>query len=60
MSGLTRDGTAEPVLRDQVLRRERVDTEKFIFSVQLTRNRIDNLLTRLIHTILLYVVTIDT
>ena len=43
MSRLTRDGTAEPVSRDQVLRRER-DTEKFIFSVQLTTSRIGNLM----------------
>ena len=36
MSRLTRDGTAEPVSRDQMLRRER-DREMFIFPVQLTK-----------------------
>ena len=35
MSRLALDGTAEPVSRDQILRRER-DREIFIFSVQLT------------------------
>ena len=49
MSRLARDGTAEPVSRDQILRRER-DREMFIFPVQLTTNRIDRL-TRLIHTL---------
>ena len=43
MSRLTRDGTAEPVSRDQILRRERG------FFVQPTPSRIGNL-TRLIHT----------
>ena len=42
MSRLTRDGTAEPVSRDQILKRER-DREKFIFPVQLTTSRIGNL-----------------
>ena len=55
MTRLTRDGTAEPVSRDQILRRER-DREVFIFPVQLTTSRIGNL-TRLIHT-LLYAMTI--
>ena len=32
ISGLTRDGTAEPVSRDQILRRER-GQEKIIFSL---------------------------
>ena len=49
---MTRDGTAEPVWRDQILRRV------LIPHVQLTTSRIGNL-TRLIHT-LLYVMTIHT
>ena len=57
MSRLTRDGTAEPVSRDQILRHARVQG-KIIFPVQLTTSRIGNL-TRLIHT-LLYVMTIHT
>ena len=37
MSRLTRDGTVEPVSRDQILRRERgYDREIFNFPVQLT------------------------
>ena len=40
MNRLTRDGTAEPVSRDQVLRRE--PREILIFSVQLTTSRIGN------------------
>ena len=55
MSRLTRDGTAEPVSRDQILRHAR-GQRNIIFSVQLTTSRIGNL-TRLIHT-LLYVMTI--
>ena len=55
MSRLTRDGTAEPVSRDQILRRAR-GQGNIIFTVQLTTSRIGNL-TRLIHT-LLYVMTI--
>ena len=51
-----RDGTAEPVSRDQILRHG--DRGIFIFPVQLTTNRIGNL-TLLIHT-LLYVMTIHT
>ena len=47
MSRLTRDGTAEPVSRDQILRRGR-GQELFIFLFQLTTSRIGNL-TRLIH-----------
>ena len=39
---MTRDGTAEPVSRDQILRRERV-RENTIFPVQLTTSRIGNL-----------------
>ena len=42
MSRLTRDGTAEPVSRDQILRRER-GQGKNIFPVQLTTSRIGNL-----------------
>ena len=56
MSKLTRDGTAEPVSRDQILRHARGQGN--IFPVQLTTSRIGNL-TRLIHT-LLYVMTIHT
>ena len=55
MSRLTRDGTAEPVSRDQILRHAR-GQGNIIFPVQLTTSRIGNL-TRLIHT-LLYVMTI--
>ena len=44
MSRLTRDGTAEPVSRDQILRRERErGNEILIFPVQLTTSRIGNL-----------------
>ena len=57
MSRLTRDGTAEPVSRDQILRHARGQAN-IIFPVQLTTSRIGNL-TRLIHT-LLYVMTIHT
>ena len=57
MSRLTRDGTAEPVSRDQILRHARGRGIIF-FPVQLTTSRIGNL-TRLIHT-LLYVMTIHT
>ena len=57
MGRLTRDGTAEPVSRDQILRHAR-GQGNIIFSVQLTTSRIGNL-TRLIHT-LLYVMTIHT
>ena len=57
MSRLTRDGTAEPVSRDQILRHAR-GQGNIIFSVQLNTSRIGNL-TRLIHT-LLYVMTIHT
>ena len=56
MSRLTRDGTAEPVSRDQVLRLERGQGNIiFIFSVQLTTCRIGNL-TRLIHTLAICVI----
>ena len=57
MSRLTRDGTAEPVSRDQILRHAR-GQGNISFPVQLTTSRIGNL-TRLIHT-LLYVMTIHT
>ena len=50
MSGLTRNETAEPVSRDQILRRER-GREIFIFPVQLATSSIGSL-TRLIHTLL--------
>ena len=56
MSRLTRDGTAEPVSRDQILRHARGQGNMCISLVQLTTSRIGNL-TRLIHT-LLYVMTI--
>ena len=57
MSRLTRDGTAEPVSRDQILRHARGQGNMF-FPVQLTTCRTGNL-TLLIHT-LLYVMTIHT
>ena len=57
MSRLTRDGTAEPVSRDQNLRHAR-GQRNVHFAVQLTTRRIGNL-NRLIHT-LLYVMTIHT
>ena len=57
MSRLTRDGKAEPVSRDQILRHAR-GQGNIIFPVQLTTSRIGNH-TRLIHT-LLYVMTIHT
>ena len=57
MSRLAQDGTAEPVSRDKVIRRERGQrgiypfSWNFIVPVQLTTSRIGNL-TRLIHTLL--------
>ena len=57
MSRLTRDGTAEPVSRDQILRHAR-GQGNIIFPVQLTTSRIGNL-TRLVNT-LLYLMTIHT
>ena len=57
MSRLTRDGTAELVPRDQILRHAR-GHENTIFPVQLTTSRIGNL-TLLIYT-LLYVMIIHT
>ena len=58
MSRLTRDGTAEPVSRDQTLRRER-GQGNINFPVQLATSRIGNL-TRLILLFLLYVMTVHT
>ena len=55
MSGLTRDRTAEPVSQNQVLRRQWGQRRKKL-SVKLTTSRISNL-KRLIHTLLLYVMT---
>ena len=55
MSRLTRDGTAEPVSRDQILGAN-ADREIFIFCVQLTKSMIGNL-TRLIHITLALCVT---
>ena len=55
MSRLTRDGAAEDVSRDQILRHAR-GQGNVIFPVQLTTSRIGNL-TRLIYT-LPYVITI--
>ena len=51
MSRLTRDRTAEPVSRDQILRRERGLGNTNFLCVQLTTSRIGNL-TRLIQTLL--------
>ena len=47
---LTRDGTAEPISGDQILRHAR-GQGNVIFPVQLTTSRIGNF-TRLIHTLL--------
>ena len=57
MSRLARDGTAEPVSRDQILRHAR-GQGNIIFPCSPTTSRIGNL-TRLIHA-LLYVMTIHT
>ena len=57
MSRLTRDGTAEPVSRDQILKHAR-GQGNISFPFQLTTSRIGNL-TRSIHT-LLYVMNIHT
>ena len=43
MSRPTRDGTAGPVSRDQILRRANGDREEFIFPAQLTTSKIGNL-----------------
>ena len=54
MSRLTRDGTAETVSRDQILRGANGDREILVFPVQLTTSRIGNLaLSRLILTLAL-------
>ena len=50
MSRLTRDGTAEPVSRDHILRREREQGNIDFPCFQLTTSRIGNF-TRLIHTL---------
>ena len=42
MSRLTRDGTAEPVSRDQILRRERGQGKLNFSPVQLTTSRIED------------------
>ena len=42
ISGLTRDRTAEPVSRDQILRREWVEGGIICFHVMLTTSRIDS------------------
>ena len=57
MNGLTRDGTAEPASRDQILRCKRGKGNKFS-PVQLTTSRVGNLI-RLTYT-LLRVMTINT
>ena len=57
MSKLTRGGTAEPVTRNQILRRKR-EEGNICFPVQRTKTRVGNL-TRLVHT-LLYAMTIHT
>ena len=57
MSRLTRDGIAEPVSRDQILRRE-CGQKISIFPVQLTTSRIGNL-ARLIHTLAICVTIIS-
>ena len=51
MSRLTRDGTAEPVSRDQILRGANGYMENFTFPVQLTTNRIGSHI-RLVHAML--------
>ena len=54
MSRLTRDGTAEPVSRDQI-QGANADREIFVFLLQVTTSRIGNL-TRLIHTLAICVI----
>ena len=53
MSKLTRDGTAELVSRDQILRRER-GQGIFCFPVQLTTNRISNLTLLLLYVLIIH------
>ena len=55
MGRLTRDGTAEPVSRDQILRHER-GQGKIYFPVQLTTRRTGKI-TRLIHNLVTICVT---
>ena len=55
MGRLTRDGTAEPVTRDKILRRER-GQGTFILPVQLTTSRFGNL-AGLMHTLAICVTT---
>ena len=52
LSRLTRDGIAEPVPQDQILRRERRQGKQIISPVQLTTSRLGNL-TRLILTLVI-------
>ena len=59
MSRLTRDGTAESVSRDQIVRRER-GQGMLIFPVQLTARRIGNLTAVVDIILLLFVMTIIT
>ena len=54
MSRLTRDGTAKPVLRDQIIRRERGQREMLILPAHLTTCRTGSR-TRLIHILAIYV-----
>ena len=49
MSRLTRDGTAEPVSRDQIILGSNGDREVSMFLVDLTTSKIGNLI-QLIHT----------
>ena len=42
LNRLARDGTAEPVSRDQSFRPKRRHTEKHVFLVQLTTSRVGN------------------
>ena len=57
---LTRDGTAEPVSRDEILQRERGQRSmSIIFPVLLTTSRIGNL-ARLILSCYMYVMTLQT
>ena len=58
MSGLTRDGTAEPNARDQIPAHEK-RLEKFVFPVQLTTSRVGNY-TRLIPSLLKTTITTHT
>ena len=55
---LAQDGTAEPVLLDQILRANE-ERGKFIFALQLRTSKIGNH-TRLIHTLLKAVLTTHT